>query len=219
MINSEDMKTVIITGALGATGRELCRKFKTAGYFVVATDKKQGVCDCHFFVHVDITLLLLKEPPELFSKIVGNAISGRSLDLLILNAAIDTDRSLNDISSESFEKTISCNVIAPLMLVRQLADRLKKAGGAIIFTTSAYRKSHLGRKAEYAASKFALTGLVMALGEELKDEIRVFGVGASGTSLHDKSDDSVQFASRIADASLRVSEDFNFVRSGDVIYL
>lgn len=212
-------RTVLITGALGHTGRKLCRRFKNLGYFVVATDQKQGVCPCHFFVHVDLARLVLKEPPELFSQVVGRAIGGRSLDLLILNAAIDEERRFEDISTDSMEKTLRCNVVAPTVLVTHLQERLISAKGTILFTTSAYRQSHLTGRAEYAASKYALAGLVASLGEEFAERIRVYGIGAATTSLHDKRDRPDEFGERIADASVRAVEDDHFMPSGSVIYL
>ncbi len=212
-------KTALITGALGQTGRELCQRFKRLGYYVVATDKENGVCDCHFFIQTDITRLLLKEPPEMFNRVVLNAIGGKSLDLLVLNATLDQKRRFEETTANSLVETLHCNVVAPLVLLKQFRNKIQDSKGIVMFTTSAYRKRNLSERCEYTASKYALTGLVASLGEEFGESIRVYGVGAAPTSLNDKMDFADQFGQRIADAAVRVVEEEDFLPSGHVIYL
>lgn len=212
-------KTVLITGALGRTGRLLCREFKKAGYSVIATDRDSGVCDCEFFVRVDTCHMLLEEPPRLFRNFVTNALRGRKLDLLIHNATIDRELELNEVSAASFNDVLRCNVVAPLLLTKALVKDLLTPHGTVIFTTSAYRHAHLSRRTEYLASKAALVGLIAALAEELQDEIDIFGVGSATTSIIDKTDDADRYAASIADACLRVVRDRNFAPSGSVLYL
>lgn len=216
---SSDKPTLLVTGALGRTGRILCERFQKEGYFVIATDRIEGICPCQFFVRTDICDLLRENSPERFRTFVTRFLGGRRIDLVIHNATLDEARSLPEVTMESLEAAYRCNVFAPVLLTRILAADLIQNQGAVIFTTSAYREAHLAGRLEYVSSKLALEGVVRSLGREYRNQLRVYGVGAARAALTDKNDDPELYARRIADACLRVLQEPEFCSSGDLIHL
>ncbi len=90
------------------------------------------------------------------------------LDVLVCNAAYQmTHDALEDFPPEQLERTFATNVFSTFWLVRELARDLGESGGTVVVTTSiqAYQPSdHL---LDYAATKSALTNLVVNLAQEL----------------------------------------------------
>ncbi|MGB7818481.1 MAG: SDR family oxidoreductase [Ornithinibacter sp.] len=90
------------------------------------------------------------------------------VDVLICNAAYQmTHDLLEEFPPEQVERTFATNVFSTFWLVRELAGDLEESGGNVIATTSiqAYQPSdHL---LDYAATKAALTNLVVNLAQEL----------------------------------------------------
>lgn len=212
-------KTVLVTGALGVTGRMLCSHFKNHGYFVIASDRCSGTCDCHFFIQVDFNRLLLGEPPAMFTDFVRNVLGDRKLDLVINNAAIDSARELPEVTAETFRAVFECNVSSPLILTKALLGSMKDSATTFIYVTSSARRAHYASKVEYVASKYALMGVVKSLGMEYCDGFRFYGVGSADTSLIDKVDDGEGFAQRVCHAALMLVEDKKFMGSGEVIFI
>ena len=48
------INTALITGALGGIGQALCREFRSAGYFVIATDMREGENVSDAFLQFDV---------------------------------------------------------------------------------------------------------------------------------------------------------------------
>lgn len=108
------------------------------------------------------------------------------LDVLVGCVGIfDFYRPLDDIGADdldaAFDEMFAANVKSHLHAVKAATPALRAARGNVVLTesTSAYYPGRGGPL--YVASKFAVRGLVTALGHELAPDVRVNGVAPGGT--------------------------------------
>lgn len=167
------MKSVVITGADGAIGRELCREFKCAGYYVIAIDKSPPSLGD---VNLDIDFLKLADS-ESYAEIqlhrLSKATSGFHVSALINNAALQVLSPIIDLDLKSLKDSLSVNFLAPFILSKSLLDNLIKENGAIINIGSIHSKLTKPNFLAYSASKSALVGLTQALAVEIGHVVRV----------------------------------------------
>lgn len=90
------------------------------------------------------------------------------LDVLVCNAAYQmTHDALEDFPPDQLERTFATNVYSTFWLVRELAPDLEATGGSIVVTTSVQAYQPSDHLLDYAATKAALTNLVVNLAQEL----------------------------------------------------
>ncbi|MBT9257446.1 SDR family oxidoreductase [Phycicoccus sp. MAQZ13P-2] len=90
------------------------------------------------------------------------------LDVLVSNAAFQmTHDGLEDFPPEQVERTFATNVFATFWLVRELARDLEESQGSVVVTTSVQAYQPGENLLDYAATKAALTNLVVNLAQEL----------------------------------------------------
>jgi NAD(P)-dependent dehydrogenase (short-subunit alcohol dehydrogenase family) len=97
------------------------------------------------------------------------------IDVLVGNAAFQmTHDELADFPPEQVVRTFETNVFSPFWLTRALAPQLRD-GGSVVVTTSVQAYAPSEHLLDYAATKSALTNLVVNLAQEL---------GPSGTRVN-----------------------------------
>lgn len=168
-------KIALITGAKGGIGTSLCSAFRSAGYFVVGTDRLQeGDADCDRFICADIAKIC-KDVAALqrFRDEVMELAHGTGLTVLVNNAAVQITGSLQDIDYADWALSMDTNLIAPAQLTRIFQADLATAGGSVINMASVHAKATKPGFACYATTKSALVGLTRALAVELGGSIRV----------------------------------------------
>ncbi|CAN5817369.1 SDR family oxidoreductase [soil metagenome] len=98
----------------------------------------------------------------------ARAIIGGRLDVLVANAGIAKDASIEDTTVEDFDALFAVNVRAPFFLVQQLLPALCK-GSSIVLLSSLAAHASVGTLSAYSATKGAIDTLVKhfasALGE------------------------------------------------------
>lgn len=92
-------------------------------------------------------------------QIVDAAIKafGGSIDILVNNAAMVTDKFVQDVTPSHFAEVFHLNVRAPLLLIQALLPYMRKPGRIINISSVASREGYSGT-GTYAASKAALEG-------------------------------------------------------------
>jgi NAD(P)-dependent dehydrogenase (short-subunit alcohol dehydrogenase family) len=89
------------------------------------------------------------------------------IDVLVCNSAYQmTHDELADFPPDQIRRTFETNVFSPFWLARALGDELRN-GGSIAMTTSIQAYSPSSHLLDYAATKAALTNLVVNLAQEL----------------------------------------------------
>jgi 3-oxoacyl-[acyl-carrier protein] reductase len=86
-------------------------------------------------------------------------IVGGRLDILVANAGVSKNASIEDTSVEDFDRLFAVNVRAPFFLVQQLLPILGK-GSSVILLSSLAAHASVGTLAAYAATKGAIDTLV-----------------------------------------------------------
>lgn len=174
-------KTAFITGAAGGIGEAICHKLAELGMNLIVTGRKaetlraladdigkKGVkvlacvgdlCDLNF---IDET--------------IAKAVSTfGGLDVIINNAGLSHNCTVEEMTPEVFDSIMQVNVRAPYFICQKAIPFLKKSDCATVINIGSV-VAHKGyaRQSAYAASKHALLGLSKSLANELyKEDIRV----------------------------------------------
>lgn len=144
-------KTLIITGGSSGIGESIANTFEKAHYKVFNLDIKEGKYGTH--VPCDIT----------HQTSVINAISDISsentIDTVISNAGIHFSGSIENTSSEDFDRVFSINVKGAFYLTQACLPHMKEKGGALIYIASDQALIAKGNSFAYNLSKHALASM------------------------------------------------------------
>lgn len=181
-------KTAIVTGAAGGIGEALCQKLAGYQMNLVITGRKpetlrtladnlrsQGVqvCECVGDL-ADIAFIdsVIAAAQECFG----------GVDVLINNAGLVHNCTVEEMTPELFDSIMQVNVRAPYFMCQKALPDLKKSDCATIINICSV-VAHKGypRQSVYAASKHALLGISKSLANEVyKDNIRVHVISPGG---------------------------------------
>lgn len=160
---------VLITGANGGIGRELCKSVKAAEAIVIATDLNAdgaGI-DCDLYLQHDVT-------SEADWKRVAGEIGNRygRLDGLVNNAGISIVTKIEDSPLSEWHKVNAVNVDSVVIGVQTCLDLLKsggqarKGGASIVNFSSVGGLRGAAFNAAYCTSKAAVKMLSKCMGAE-----------------------------------------------------
>lgn len=102
------------------------------------------------------------------------------VDLLVNNAALFVEESLDDLTDESAAAALRVNAIAPALLARALAASLAARRGSIVSVGSLGGRLFYRRHAAYSLSKAALAHLTRGLARRYAPDVRVNAVAPGG---------------------------------------
>ena len=160
-------KTALVTGASRGIGRASALALAKQGGQVLI-HYGRGAADAESVVQeiraaggraeaVGADLSSPNGPHELAKKV--RAIVGERLDILVANAGISKNASIEETTIEDFDALFAVNVRAPFFLVQQLLPILGK-NSSIVFTSSLAAHAAVGNISAYAATKGAIETLV-----------------------------------------------------------
>jgi short-subunit dehydrogenase len=169
-------RSVLLTGATGGIGRAIARELAARGCALTVTGRREA----------DLERLVteLGPPARGFTADLTKLGEVRELvdradpvDVLVANAGVGIPEDLADVSDEVLEETIRINLLAPAALARAAPALMKQRGaGHIVFISNvAGLVATPGNGAVYAATKWGLRGLRLALRQELAGT----GIGVS----------------------------------------
>ena len=160
-------KTALVTGAsrgigrasalaLAAAGAQVLvhygRGANEAGGVVAEIRKAGGRADA---VAADLEKT---DGPHKLAKLARDVVGDR-LDILVANAGVSKTATIEDTTTEDFDKLFAVNVRAPFFLVQQLLPILSK-GSSVVFLSSLAARGVVGTIPAYAATKGAIDTLV-----------------------------------------------------------
>jgi short-subunit dehydrogenase len=165
--------TVVVTGASGGIGEAMARAWGRRGATVVLSARdEEGLARAARDVEstggraivqrADVTVE--EDRVRLIER--ARAETGR-LDVLVNNAGRGFYGSVANIDVRDLEALFAVNVVAPLRLAQLAVDPLTRSGGTIVMMSSVAGIVSSPRLGAYAASKFALEALSIALRAEL----------------------------------------------------
>lgn len=169
-------KVVLITGAAHGLGRQLAIRFARLGAILVLWDIDKEKLDAlvNQLQSVGATVIASRVDVSDFTAVATAAETVRSrvghVDILVNNAATLRVQSFFDTSAAEIERTISSNTLSHFWTIKCfLPDMVHNNSGHIVAIASnlaIFGKSHF---ADYAASKFAVNGLMQSLESELHE--------------------------------------------------
>lgn len=171
-------KTVVITGASGGLGTELCLRFGAAGAKIVATDFNKAALTalnqklkekniphysfvCNITDEAELKEHMNRRPPEFLNTY-----------LLINNVGITHIERFKPEQTSLVKKIMDVNVMGCVYMTAIVLEELKKTSGQILNLSSVAGFAPLLGRTAYSASKFALHGFF----ESLRTELTAFGV-------------------------------------------
>ncbi|MCD2172541.1 glucose 1-dehydrogenase [Rhizobium sp. C4] len=178
---STETKIAIITGAAGGIGRALCEVFVADGYQVAAVDLAgTGVEDFAQSLgkeHAGFACNLASET-DIIATVAKIAAHFGRIDVLVNNAAIGpTMAATADTSIDGFRLALSVNLVGPLVLAGEVAERMGPEGGVIVNTASLAGVVSNPKRNAYAASKAGVVSMTKSLACELAPRnIRVVAI-------------------------------------------
>ncbi|XP_076682233.1 firelighter [Andrena cerasifolii] len=177
-------ETVLITGAGHGIGRELAVQLASLGCIVVCWDvdveanrstistvSKNGGEAYGFMVDVS-KRLEVREAMRLMRKVGVPEVS-----ILINNAAVLYHRPFLNQDSDIVEKMFSVNVLSHFWTIEAfLPSMLQNGKGHVVCMSSMCGIYGVSQKVTYCSSKFAVRGLMDALHEELRLDLRTSNI-------------------------------------------
>ena len=166
-------RKVLITGGGSGIGAGLVAGFAKQGaqvHFIDLVDEiSASLTDNRPVFHkCDLT-----DTPAL-EKVLANILADGPVNILVNNAARDDRHSLEEITSEFFDRNIGVNLKLLVMCTRVVAPAMKAAGGGVILNFGSI-SWHLGLPdlALYETAKAGIEGFTRAMARELgRDNIR-----------------------------------------------
>ena len=156
-------KTVLITGGRSGIGRATAERFADEGARVFTAQR--GEDDQFESIIADLA------DPAMPQNVIDQVIeqSGR-LDVLVNNAGIMKEASVEDMPLEDWMQTIQINLTAPFLMIKAALPYLRQTKGAIVNTGSIEGLGSNPMHAAYGASKAGLHGLTKAVAVDYGDD-------------------------------------------------
>jgi len=177
MPDSNDRKTLVLTGASRGIGHATVKRFMSAGWRVLTCSRHPFPEDCPWEAgpedHIQIDLADPNSTIEAVEDIRRRLSNGR-LEALVNNAGISpkgpAGERLDTITTDlkTWGHVFHVNFFAPVVLARGLIEELTAAKGAVVNVTSiAGARVHPFAGAAYATSKAALAALTREMAHDL----------------------------------------------------
>ena len=214
MINFNNKK-ILITGATGAIGNALVKKFISLEGKVLATGTKTEKLDLlkKDLPNVNILRFDISDHSKIeeFIENVSSQLNG--LDVLINNAGVNMDNLSLRMNDEEWKKVIDINLSSTFLLCKYAIKKmLKNKYGRIVNITSVV--GHTGNigQSNYAASKAGIIGMTKSLAIEYAKKnitLNCVSPGFIQTTMTDNIIESIKSAltSRIPMSRLGTAED------------
>lgn len=171
----EKCRYVLITGSSGAIGTAMVDAFRNAGYAVCGLDCVPSVhSQADYFIQVDLYSLVndLKVRRSLLKE-VKDWLGGNHLDVLVNNAAYQYVSQNHPMPVEELTRSYSINVVAPYLLITEMAEVMTPASGSVVNIGSVHNRLTKPGFVGYATTKAALAALTRGLALDYEDRLRI----------------------------------------------
>ncbi len=165
-------QTVIVTGAYGGLGQELCKILDHLGAHLIITGRnKDKIKQLEQSLNNCTSLVGDVGSDEFMNGLLVIAMNKKANGhILINNAGVSTAAFLALQSKDEIQAQLNINLLAPILLCQSLLPWLKSSkNGKIINIGSTFGAIGYPGFSTYCASKFGLRGFSQALNHELSD--------------------------------------------------
>lgn len=172
----------LVTGSTRGIGSAIARRFATNGASAVVTgcsdSEGQAVVDeieqasgSAVFVQAD-----LRNPKEIYDLIQNTTDRFGQIDVLVNNAAVQTETTVTEASLDDWQKVIETNFRAYWLTVKHAVEQMP-AGSSVVNVSSNHAYNTMPRMFPYNAVKAGIEGMTRAMAVDLgKLGIRVNAV-------------------------------------------
>jgi short-subunit dehydrogenase len=165
--------TALLTGATGGIGQAIARALHQRGAQLVLSGRRIDVLEPLAAELGARPLAVDLSSPAEIERMVREA---GEVDILVANAALPASGRLESFSVEQIDRALNVNLRAPIVLAHALAPQMvKRAGGHLLFMSSAAGRAASPGTSLYTATKFGLRGFAASLRADLHGT----GVGVS----------------------------------------
>jgi rhamnose utilization protein RhaD (predicted bifunctional aldolase and dehydrogenase)/NAD(P)-dependent dehydrogenase (short-subunit alcohol dehydrogenase family) len=179
-------RVAVVTGAAGAIGTAICRRFVADGAIVLAVDRDtEGLMRLHAAlgssvlpVPADVTA---EDEVEATFRYAAVAVGG--VDLVVINAGVAVSRPIVELELETWRRVTGVNLDGAFLWLREAARHLRAqgAGGDVVLVSTKNVAAPGAEFAAYSASKAGAHQLARVAALELaKDDVRVNLVAPDG---------------------------------------
>ncbi|MFV0300943.1 MAG: SDR family NAD(P)-dependent oxidoreductase [Paracoccus sp. (in: a-proteobacteria)] len=158
-------KVALVTGGRSGIGQAIARRLADEGARVFTAQRGADAG----FEGIEADFTDPAAPDAVLAELVGRA--GR-LDLLVNNAGMMQEATVEATSLADWERTLRVNLTAPFLLIRAALPHLRAARGSIVNIGSIEGLGSNPGHAAYCASKAGLHGLTRAVAVDHSTEIR-----------------------------------------------
>jgi 3-oxoacyl-[acyl-carrier protein] reductase len=163
------MKRVLVTGGSRGLGLAICERLLRDDWQVVTTSrhltpalKRLGEAHPGRFEYYAADL----SSPEDREHLCRSARVLHGLDGFVANAAIGTEGLLTLLSESAIREGIEVNLLATVLLTRQVVKGMLSRGGSLVFISSVAARTGFSGLSVYAATKGALGSFSRAVARE-----------------------------------------------------
>ncbi len=149
-----DGQTALVTGGRSGIGRAIAERLRDEGAQVFTAQRggdENGI---------EADFSDPNSPQAVVDQVIDRA--GR-LDILINNAGMMQEASVEDMSLDDWQRTLTVNLTAPFLLIKAALPHLRRTGGTIVNIGSIEGLGSNPGHAAYCASKAGLHALTRAL--------------------------------------------------------
>lgn len=169
------MKRIIMTGGSDGLGKEFARRCVSEGIEIVLLSRQKPDYPC-VFLKTDLTA-----DAEIISAVDLIKEKYADFDALVNCAGLISKQKPNAITYEELERTMKVNSLAPILLISQLFDLIKKNEADILNVGSTVGLKAYTDQCAYGTSKWAIRGTSANLAVELaKTKCRVIQFNPGG---------------------------------------
>ena len=163
--------TAVVTGAGSGIGLAVTKKLSSGGAKVIALDLNPGECE-EFATWIQCDIGDDQSVKRAFQEI---STTTSSLDILINNAGIGAQGTVESASTDDWHKVLNINVVGTSRVSAAALPYLRKSSQAsIVNTCSVVANFGFPQRSIYSASKGALLALTLSMASDyLKENIRV----------------------------------------------
>lgn len=173
-------KSVVVTGASRGIGRACAEVFAQNGYSVLIDYNKNAdaaealACELREKYKVNaVPFSADVSDEEQVRRMISKAVyEFGKIDVLVNNAGISLDKTLEDSGTEDYERVFGVNVKGMITATKYAARQMRDTGGAVVNVSSVWGIAGASGESLYASSK----GAVIALTRSLAKELSVYGI-------------------------------------------
>ena len=150
-------KLVLVTGASGGIGAEICRQFIASGATVIAVDiNETALLSLKNELGAQLETVVCDLQHEEQIRNLASQLSGRCIDVLVNNAGVGRFVDY-DFTTEDFDWHFHINTRAPMLMVKHLMPNLKQsAAPGIVNIASVAARIEWANHFLYSTTKAAL---------------------------------------------------------------